>query len=252
MHAIGRLMLAIMVLFLAPPGLAEEQRFEAVGTVGVRKGQVATRATRDAAVNEALSEAVLRVARQLLIDAAVPQEFDDAALEGALGSQALPYTNRYRIVDDKGERPALFGEDRDVVSEYVVVVEVTVEAERVEQRLVEAGLLAGGDDTGETSRIRVEIRGLLHYPGYLAIRDLISAESGAVAVHPIAFARGRAVVDVELAGVVEDGEREALARRLVRAGPPALAIESVRVGDDAIVLAAQWTQPKVSEPDDSP
>jgi hypothetical protein len=245
------LVLTALLLFgAAQTARAEVQKLEAVGTVPVRGGEVATRDTRDAAVSEALREAVLRVARELLIDAALAEEYDDAALAGVLGKQVLPYTNRYRIIDDQGERPALFGDDPDAASEYVVIVEVSIETDRVEQRLVEAGLLVREAGNGETTRLRVEVRGLLHYPGVLAMQELLGSESGAVSVQPVSFERGRAVIELELSSGPEPADRRAFARRLVEAGPPELTIEAVRIDDEAFVLAATWTPQPPADADE--
>jgi len=236
---------------LARPALAEVQLLEAVGVAPVRGGDLETRDMRDAAVKKALREAVLSVARQLLIDAS--REFEDRRVSDALGNQALPYTTRYRIVDDQGERPTMFDDDADVASEYVVVVEVSVETDLVGQRLVEAGLLETDGGDSETTRVRVEVEGLLHYPAYVAMRELIRRAGGAVSVHPVEFARGRAVLDVELPGAVGGGETEEVVELLVESGPPELEIEALRVEEALIVLAATWTPPlpePTLDPDD--
>ena len=44
-------------------------------------------------------------------------------LWAALGKNPLDYANRFRILEDRGERPALFTEIPGVSTEYVVLVE---------------------------------------------------------------------------------------------------------------------------------
>ena len=237
------------VLLAGGEAAAEVRRLEAVGTAPVRKGERATVSTRDAAVQAALREAVLRVARELLMDALVSEDGDEPPVDEVLGERMLPYTTRYRILDDQGERPAMFGEDPEVTREYVVIVEVSVEAERVEQRLVEAGLLSSEYAAGEATRVRLEVRGLLEYPAYQAMRELLTGPGKALSAIPVRFARGVAVLDVELPGrsarawIRDRKDAEQLVERLVSAGPPTLLIRPIQVEPEEIVLAVTWTPP---------
>ena len=240
-----------LVLGLAEPASAADvRRLEAVGSVPVKPDQRGTVSTLDAAIQSALREAVSRVARSFLMDADVPEGAEEGVgenLDEVLGKRMVPYTTRFRILDDQGERVALFVEDPEVSTEYVVIVEVYVDAERVEQRLVEAGLLIANAEVAETSRIPVEVRGLRHYPAYVAMAELIRGPGRAVAVHPIGFARGVAVFRVELA-LRESAEEGAVdptpfVRRLIEAGPPTLVIEPLQIAPDGVVLEARWTPP---------
>ena len=231
---------------------AEVQRLETIGAAPIKQGQRATVSTRDAAVQAALREAVLRVARELLMDAPVSAGGDELPLGEVLGERVLPYTTRYRILDDQGERPAMFAEDPEVSREYVVIVEVSVETARVEQRLIDAGLLASEGTAEEATRVRVEVRGLFEYPAYEAMRELLTAAGRASSAVPVRFERGVAVLELELpggSGGSWKGGREAdeLVARLVEAGPPALVIRPIEVGADGIVLAATWTPPESND-----
>ncbi len=234
---------------------AEVRRLEAVGAVPVKKGERATVSTRDSAVQAALREAVLRVARELLMDATVSPDGEEASLDDVLGKRMLPYTTRYRILDDQGERPAMFGEDPEVTREYVVIVEVSVEAERVEQRLVEAGLLSSEYAAGEATRLRVEVRGLLEYPAYQAMQGLLTGPGRALSAIPVRFARGVAVLDLELPGRSAQGwgrdrrDAEQLVQRLVRAGPPSLVIRPIQIEPGKVVLSVAWTRPAPADSD---
>lgn len=254
----------------SPAAHADTQLIEVVGVVPVPDGGLATRDVREAAVQVALREAVMSVARQLLIDASPSEDgdsVDDVRITRVLGNQVLPYTTRYRIVDDQGERPVMFGDAGaegaaegvaegaaegvaegvaggvTIGSEYVLVVEVSVETSLVEQRLVEEGLLAEGAGAVEAPRLRVEVRGLVQHPGYVAMRKLIRDTGRASSVQPVAFARGLVVFEVALPGANARHELEALVERLVSAGPPALEIELVEIDDLRIVLDASFTPP---------
>jgi hypothetical protein len=231
---------------------AEVQRLETIGAAPIQEGQRATVSTRDAAVQAALREAVLRVARELLMDAPVSEAGDELPVGEALGERVLPYTTRYRILDDQGVRPAMFADDPKVSREYVVIVEVSVETERVEQRLIDAGLLVSEDAAEEATRVRVEIRGLFEYPAYQAMRELLTGPGRASSAVPVRFERGVAVLDLELPGGSGGSwrggrEAEELVARLVAAGPPALVIRPIEVDADGIVLAATWTPPESSD-----
>jgi hypothetical protein len=257
LRAAGRaaLWLAIAAaLATGTPAGAEVRSLEAIGAAPVRKGEQATVSTRDAAVQAALREAVMRVARELLMDGLVPDDGEEAPLDEVLGERMLPYTTRYRILDDQGERPAMFGEDPEITREYVVIVEVSVEAERVQQRLVEAGLLASENAAVEATRLRVEVRGLEEYPAYQAMRELLTGPGRAVSAVPVRIERGVAILDLELptpssrAWGRDRRQAEQLVQRLVSAGPPSLSIRPLEVEPEEIVLEVTWTPPV--EPED--
>jgi len=248
-------LVGLAVLLLAPAAVhADERTLEAIGAAPVRIGEQATVSTRDAAVQAALREAVLRVARELLMDGVVPADGEERPLEEVLGDRMLPYTTRYRILDDQGERPAMFGEDPQVTREYVVIVEVSVEADRVMQRLVDAGLLSSENAAGEAAHLRVEVRGLLEYPAFQAMRDLLTGPGRARSATPVLFERGVAVLDVELPTRAAQGwsrdrrDAQQLVERLVSAGPPSLSIRPLEVEAEQIVLEAAWAPP--AEPDE--
>ena len=100
-------------------------------------------------------------------------------------------------------------------TEYVVVVEATVDAGRVRERLARAGLLVA--PAGEVRRyhVRLEAEGLEDYAAYRALRETLLEGVGVRSALPVELERGRAVLDVdgELAG-------DALLAALVRAAPP--------------------------------
>ena len=102
----------------------------------------------------------------------------EADLEDALGNDPLDYADRFRVVEDRGERPALFSEAPGVETEYVVLVEAHVETSRIRQRLAAAGLLSRPSGDARRYRVRVVLDEVGSYGAYQAVRTLLE-EMGA-------------------------------------------------------------------------
>ena len=136
----GRSVVALVLVgLLALPAIASArlQRVEAVGNYGIRESERSKIIPRDEAVQRALWESVSRVALEEMGEDAFDVEDDSAtseALRAALGDDMLPFTRRFKILQDKGESPVLFREDPEIPTEYVVVVEVLVDVDRVSNR----------------------------------------------------------------------------------------------------------------------
>ena len=126
----GRVVLAtLVVLSLAPPAWAETRRLEVVGAVasdGPTPGDVPV---REAALQAALTDGVRRVARQLLAEEGGSSS--PLPLADVLGGEPTAFAQRYRILEDRGERRALLVNTPGVSREYVVLVEVHVDVDRV-------------------------------------------------------------------------------------------------------------------------
>ena len=174
-----------------------------------------------------------------------------ARLEAALGRDVLPYMRSYRILEDRGEVPVLFKDDPDVAVEYVVVVEVIVDVDRVTRALEEAGLIASShsERTGEAPVI-VELIGLSRFGGYRLVVEALRDELRARRVQTLEFARGRQILAV-------DGPYgpEALSARLTHIDRPGLDLESVGIDPVGrrILLVGRWTPASDDgEPADAP
>ena len=187
------------------------------------------------------------------------EEAETQRLRDALGRETVPYTKSFRIVEDQGERPALFTSDPDVATEYVLLMEVQVEVDRVRVRLEEMGLLTPLERS-ELTGIRLEIRGLTHYGGYQALVGLLQGEVvAAEAVVPRNFAPGRVVVTVE-----GDWAPEELLERLKQAAPENLQIEAravdrpqdvdpvIEAGAPTLRLQVAWAPPAPPTPELEP
>jgi hypothetical protein len=228
-------------LGVADPAAAEVRRIEEVGAVPIRNDGRGGVGVRDEAKQAALQEAVKRVARSFLMEVDPPIGSDaggeEIDLEKVLGKRMVPYTTRFRVLEDRGERPAMFAE-KGKKREYVVVVEVFVDADRVEQRLIDAGLLIRDPRAGEVTRVELEARGLEAYGALAALRALLIEQAGATAAVPQRFEQGVAVLDVELEG--GDGDPSELTEQLMALGPPELLIRTLEVGAHRAVVDVTW------------
>ena len=216
------------------PAGAEIRKIEALGAVPL--DSEATRGTtpRDAALRRALHDAVWRVAMDELAGFDTTDEAAQEALADALGDEPLDFATRFRIAEDRGERPALFSDRPGVVTEYVVMVEVYVDAARVRERLRAADLV--GAPTGEARRYRVRLvlEDLGSYGAYQAVRTLLD-EMGVSSAIPVEMERGRAIL-------VVDSHRspDALIAALVRAAPPDLSLVPLGVDENGVRLQARF------------
>jgi hypothetical protein len=203
-----------------------------VGIYGVREAIRARVIVRDRAVENALWEGVSRVALELVGDgpSRLPddafgdggasgedgerqqptgrQEADDEprrsaavdleGLRAALGKEVMPYTRSFRILEDQGEQPVLFDDDPDTKTEYVVVVEVLVDVERVEAALQQAGWIASVDSSVESKgRLELELLGLERYEALEALMAALGEELGAERVQLLEVSRARQLLAVE-------------------------------------------------------
>ena len=248
---------AIAVCLAADSGAfaaSDLRRVEAVGVVGVSEND--RRDPRAAAVQRALREAVERVATEYLVDSIWPvdsedlddrdsrrSEMDGPDFAAILGKDMGAYTARFKVLEDRGIGPVLFIEDPGVSEEYVVVAEVFVEADRVRERLVAAGLLEEQVDVGSTPVVQLVVQGLSVYPAFVDVRELITGPVGAESAVPVSFERGRATLAVATgmtaAQLVTAMEREA---------PPHLTV--IRLGAIGAEprIAVRWSpRPKEAE-----
>ena len=228
---------------------AEMRRMESVGVAALAGGKPSRVPPRDRAVRTALADAVRRVAIDLLGPAAVaaaeappdsPEALEMNALLGdALGSDPLKYTTRFRILEDRGERPALFIEDPEVVTEYVIVLESHVDVGRVHESLARSGLVAV--PSGDASRVRMRVvvemvDGAQGYGAYAALREALLGVRGVHSALPVELERGRAILEVEA-----ERETRALLDELLESLPPGLAVTPLFTEAESLTLRIQRT-----------
>jgi len=118
-------------------------------------------------------------------------------LRAALGKDVLPYMRSYRILDDRGEVPVLFNDAPDVSVEYVVVVEVIVDVDRVTSALQNAGLIAVMNSQGGGESVVVELIGLARYEALEVVLGALRTQFGATRIRTIEFSRERQILSVE-------------------------------------------------------
>jgi len=220
-------------LLAAAPGRAADLRVsEAVGAVPLHADARPATPPRDAAERKAMAEAVRRVALQMLSDPD-PAEVQ-VRLDAALGADPLVYISRFRTLEDRGERPALFSDDPEARTEYVVVVEVQVDADRVRAALARGGLLVAPAGEATRFRVRLEAEGVEDFASYRALRETLIEGVGVRSALPIELERGRAILDVdsELAGA-------ALLEALVQAAPPGLTLTPLQTSPERVQLRVQ-------------
>ena len=166
-----------------------------------------------------------------------PSEDQVAALQQALGKDVLPYMRSYRILDDRGEVPVFIQDDPDVTLEYVVVVEVLVDVDRVTAALVTAGLIAGSSSAEAGEAIAVELLGLSRFEAVEALVLALREQFGATRVQTVEFSRERQVLLVE--GPFGPG---ALSAKLARLESPQLILEPIGVDSVGrrIRLMGRW------------
>ena len=191
------LLLAVLGLLLWPSiALAGLQRVEAVGSYGIREDLRTKVIPRDEAIQEALWEGVSRVAMEALREFSSSEE-DVALLRAALGKDMLPYTRRFRVLEDMGEMPVLFAEDPKILLEYVLIAEVVVDVDRVKLALTAAGLLLDSGQAARRQPVLVELLGIARYAAFEEILTALRSQLGATRIETLGFARERQIFSVE-------------------------------------------------------
>jgi hypothetical protein len=221
------LLAASLVLAVAGGAVAGEQviRVEVVGAVPAGDLAPAGVPIRQAALEEALTEAVARVARDLVSAGPAPKggpttqpPSDAEDWLTLLGGSADDYALGYRVLEDRGERPALLLNDPKVKTEYEVLVEVHVDADRVARRLRAVGLLAAAPPSGAGHQLILVLEPLPSWGALMAIQSQLEATSGVHAT-PQRFSAGQAALRLDA-----PGDPGALVDRLVAAPPPGLTL----------------------------
>ena len=245
------LVLACAVLAASAASGADLRRVESTGTVPVTGNAATTSTSRTVAVRAAVARAVESVAQDL--GAVVPPKPPPPAgktekppnpaaiapeLAKALGDDPLEYATRYRILEDKGLRSVRDAQPGEPEREYVVVVEVQVDAARVGERLRAAGWLASSGDASSDTTTELVLEGLNDYRALASVRRLLVEKLGARKVLPVEFRRGQAVLSVEGGPPAVN-----LAAALQAAAPPELRLVPVDGDADGVTLVVEWTPP---------
>jgi hypothetical protein len=204
-------LLALSGFFQTPLAAARDVvRVESVGVAAVRSDSASA---RDAAVHKALLDAVRQIAQDLLATGAEdgfgeeqgdaeglePDVPENTELQRILGNEPLEYATRFQVVEDRGEGPALFGSDHDAETEYVVIVSVFVDRDRVRERLTRAGMALTPAGQEPQIRSRLILENLGEYWVYAEIRRVLLEELRMRSAIPRAFAPGRGILELNAA-----------------------------------------------------
>jgi hypothetical protein len=217
---------ALGLCLLADAASAEVRRLEVVGAVPADPDRRGDQPLRKAALEAALAEAVSRVARGLLAD---PEgQAPDIDLAKVLG-EPTDYALRYRVLEERGERRALLVDDPEVTTEFVVLVEVHVDVDRVQARLAEAGLEAV---VGTGQSFRIELLEVPSERAYTAVRRALVEQAGAERAIPVELAPGRAVLSVE----APEGSKVAVGRLLAADLGPGISLQSLSPAGQTVRL----------------
>lgn len=209
-------------LAAAAPALALDlERVEAIGAAPLRRGERPTTPPYDEAVRLALSDAVRRTAAALVPG---PEAPSPEQLDAALGDDPFAYAASFQIVEDRGERAALFHAGEDVEREYVVVVEAQIDRDRIRDGLATAGLATTAPPTGSrvATRTRIALEQLTDYGDYQRFLALLGGVG--VRASPVEASAGRMVLEVD-----SDRGPEALLAALRGAAPPDVVLVPLQV-----------------------
>ena len=169
-----------------------------------------------------------------------PSEDEAELLRTALGKDMLPYTRSYRILEDQGERPVLFADEPGIETEYVVVIEVIVDVDRVGKALEEAGLVVAAESQREQVDVTIELVGLSRYEALEQVLAALRGPLGATSVSTVEFERERQLIAVE-----GPFDAEGLAARIADLGDARLVLEPVALDPvfRRIRVLARWFPP---------
>jgi len=254
-----------VVLLIATPASAEVRRLEVVGAVPAGADAPAGVPVRQAALQQALVEAVARVAQDLWqknpqrpvqasggpagsLGAGPPQAPapDPTGWVALLGGDAASYTVRYRVLEDRGVQRALLVRDPKVASEYELLVEVQVDASRVAEALERAGLLSAQRMGAARQLVRIELTPLPSYAALQAIRERLSVESGQP-VTPERFTADAVVLQVDSAA-----SPDVLLERLLSKPPQGLRVRPLAVEAHTLRLQVVEERPSGADAIDTP
>jgi len=255
------LLLTAFWLTPATGGAADLRRLESVGVFPIEGGNAGRHAPRDGAVRAAVARSVEGVALEILPEgweqtAADPTELGEDGepaepevaptgpgdisplLAAALGPDPFEYATRFRILDDRGVRDALFTKDPDVASEYVVVVEVFVDAGRVRDRLRGAGWVEAPAGPLDDANVRLVLQDLSSFGAYDAVRRTLLEELEVRSALPVELSRGRVVIEVD-----SRYDAESLLGALLKSTGDGLRVVPLAQEGQTLTLLVDWTAP---------
>lgn len=244
--------LALAAVLPALAAAADDlRRIESVGVVPIDAVDVRRNAPRDAAVRAAVARGVEGVAIGLLPDGWERKVSDpevaqttgapvdvEPLLATALGADPFDYATRFRILEDRGIRKALLSRDPAVKNEYVVLVEVFVDAARVGERLQTAGWLGAPAGQDSESHVRLVVEGLDSFAAYDALRRTLLDDPAVRSALPVELSAGRAVLQID-----SGYDAESLGEALVARAGNGLSVVPVEREGQTLTLLVDYQPP---------
>jgi len=226
----------------AVPAAAQEQKGQSVGVAPITKDDPSP---RDSALRAAGRTAVADAAAAMLPanhapPAPAPDRPDqepNAWLAEKLGADPFVYVTRFRIVEDRGRRPAMFSADRSVEFEYVVVAEVNVDLDAVRAKMEKLGL-AERSARGPSREVTLVVEGLTSYKPLALVRETLARDRSVRSVRPVEFTPGRAVLAVD-----SDQDAAGLVAALTRRAPEGLSVVMVDQAPTRATVHIGWQPP---------
>jgi hypothetical protein len=236
------------IALAAAPVAAQEQKVQAVGVAPIAVGDATP---RDSALRAAVRTAVTEAAATMLpanyaAPAPAPGETErepNAWLSAKLGDDPYVYVTRFRIVEDRGKRPALFSSDRSAEFEYVVLAEVNLDLDAIRAKMEKLGLAEHGAARGPARQVTLVVEGLTSYPPLALVQQTLKRDRGVRSVLPVEFTAGRAVLAVDA-----DQDAPGLVAGLTQRAPEGLHVSMVEQAPLRATVRVEWQPPAPPAP----
>ena len=164
-------------------------------------------------------------------------------MDETLGDDPFEYATRFRILDDRGVRRSMDA-DGKATSEYVVLAEVHVDAERVRERLQVVG--SAGRFPRGTTRASASGSSRTGSPATSPTRPCdVPRSTGSERAFGGA-SRARAGAGSARGGRF-DGDPDALLADLVAGAPPELRVVPLEASDGEIHVLIEWSEVPASD-----
>ncbi len=237
LRPLSRALLLAGALLAAAAAPAEVRRVELVGALAIVDPPPPT---RQAVLEEAIRLAVAQVARDLAGGPAAigPRSGTPTGAEARewiarLGAPGRSFVVRYEALEDLGERTS----QASGLRERAVLAEVHVDAGRVADALLAAGIAVDDGRNAPAERFVVEVRELGSWEALAGLRREMLGAGGASVAIPTELVPGRARLQVEA-----PGGPERLLERLLATPPEGLRIEPLAAESGLLVVRVRTVE----------
>jgi len=247
MRRAGALAAFALGALCAAAAVAQEQKVQAVGVAPITASDATP---RDSALRAAVRTAVAEAAAAMLpANYAAPapaagesEREPNAWLSEKLGDDPFAYVTRFRVVEDRGKRPAMFSADRSTEFEYVVLAEVNLDLDAIRAKMEKLGLAERGS-SGPAREVELVVEGLTSYKPLALVQQTLKRDRGVRSVRPVEFTTGRAVLAVDA-----DMDAAGLVAGLTRRAPEGLQVTMVEQGPARATVRVEWQPPAPPTP----